>query len=94
MTLTDSVISSFISLVDYFLIRRTLVKVSHLLTKDETSIYWYARGFNWRSIIAVLLTIWIPFRKVWLCFYMGPMLICLFRSWMGNGHKELGECAE
>lgn len=51
-----------LSLVDYFLIRRTNVKVSNLLNRDKTSIYWYYSGFNWRAFIAVLGTIWLPIR--------------------------------
>lgn len=61
--LMHTVLPTLSSLVDYFVLRKALVKVSDLLKKDESSIYWYRNGFGWRAIIAVLGAAWLPFRK-------------------------------
>lgn len=52
-----------VSIVDYYLVRKTRVNVSHLLTYNATSIYWYVGGRNWRAPIALLLAVWLPCRE-------------------------------
>lgn len=54
---------SLLSLVDYFLIRKALVKVSNVLLIDKKSIYWFHKGFNLRAAVTVLATIWVPLRE-------------------------------
>lgn len=44
-------------LADYFIVRRRKIRVSHLFIRDQSSIYWYVRGFNIRAFIAWTLTV-------------------------------------
>ncbi|KAK9900701.1 hypothetical protein P389DRAFT_208144 [Cystobasidium minutum MCA 4210] len=52
---------SGIFLVDYLLLRKRYVRVSHLLKTDTSSIYWYTKGCNWRAVVATALSVWLPF---------------------------------
>ena len=38
-----------IMMADYFLIRRQKLKLSDLYTANDSSIYWYTHGFNFRA---------------------------------------------
>jgi NCS1 family nucleobase:cation symporter-1 len=44
-----------IMLCDYLLIRRRRLSIPDLYIGDSSSIYWYHRGFHWRSILAFLI---------------------------------------
>ncbi|KAL4789571.1 permease for cytosine/purines, uracil, thiamine, allantoin-domain-containing protein [Aspergillus venezuelensis] len=43
---------------DYFLIRRTTMKLSDMYTSNPSSLYWYSRGWNWRAGIAWVMGTW------------------------------------
>jgi NCS1 family nucleobase:cation symporter-1 len=49
-------------LVDYFVIRKRKLVIPDLFIGDDSSIYWYTKGFNWRAIAALLLAMWISIR--------------------------------
>lgn len=43
---------------DYFLLRRTTVKLTDLYGAGPRSIYWYSRGWNWRAAVAWVSGVW------------------------------------
>ncbi|KAI1778577.1 NCS1 nucleoside transporter [Hypoxylon cercidicola] len=43
---------------DYFLLRGTTVKLTDLYGSGPQSIYWYARGWNWRAALAWIAGVW------------------------------------
>ena len=47
----------FCRLADYFIVRKRKIRVSHLYIRNESSIYWYKRGFNIRAFAAWTITI-------------------------------------
>ncbi|GAB7363948.1 hypothetical protein MBLNU230_g4510t1 [Neophaeotheca triangularis] len=47
-----------IMFVDYFLIRKRLVKLTDLYEESPKSIYWYSKGWNWRAAVAWPLGFW------------------------------------
>lgn len=47
-----------IMFADYFVLRRTNVKLSELYANSEGSIYWYVGGWNWRAAVAWLAGVW------------------------------------
>lgn len=46
-----------IMFADYFLIRKTTVKLTSLYG-GSTSIYWYSKGWNWRAAVAWPIGVW------------------------------------
>ena len=40
-----------IMLTDYFLVRKQKVDAQHMLIENNSSKYWYNKGFNWKAII-------------------------------------------
>jgi hypothetical protein len=44
-----------IMLCDYLIIRRRRLVIPDLYIGDSSSIYWYHKGFHWRTILAFLL---------------------------------------
>ena len=69
-------------MVDYFVIRKTHVRVPDLLTQTESSIYWYSSGINVRAVVALAFSVWMPFRKFF------PRLIC---NYLRSAH--IGTCS-
>ncbi|KAF9050257.1 NCS1 nucleoside transporter family [Panaeolus papilionaceus] len=49
---------SGIMLVEYHIVRRRRVKLSHMFIANFTSDYWYWHGLNWRAPIAWVLGVW------------------------------------
>lgn len=47
-----------IMFADYFLLRKTNIKLTDLYGSGPQSIYWYARGWNWRAAIAWIAGVW------------------------------------
>ncbi|KAJ9312560.1 hypothetical protein DTO271D3_7107 [Paecilomyces variotii] len=45
-------------LADYHLVRRHKLKLKDLYTGNQSSIYWYTRGFNWRGPVAFVAGMW------------------------------------
>ncbi|KAI9367374.1 permease for cytosine/purines, uracil, thiamine, allantoin-domain-containing protein [Aspergillus egyptiacus] len=43
---------------DYFLLRRTTMKLTDMYGSTPSSIYWYWRGWNWRAGVAWILGVW------------------------------------
>jgi NCS1 family nucleobase:cation symporter-1 len=67
-TIFLTVISSFtvffgpicgLQVCDYFLVRRRRIKLSDLYIARPGAIYYYARGFNWRTVVSWTLG-WVP----------------------------------
>ncbi|KEF60185.1 uncharacterized protein A1O9_05035 [Exophiala aquamarina CBS 119918] len=48
-----------ITFCDYFLVRKRLLKLSHLYQNNPESIYYYWKGMNWRAPVAWLMGVWI-----------------------------------
>ncbi|KAG9516977.1 NCS1 nucleoside transporter, partial [Aureobasidium melanogenum] len=44
-----------IMFADYFLLRKTNIKLTELFSNHPNSIYWYAKGWNWRAGVAWIL---------------------------------------
>lgn len=57
-------LTSTYSLADYFVLRRKKVRVSHLYSASQDSIYWYWKGFNWRAIVALVVCVAILLREL------------------------------
>lgn len=53
----EAYVEEYDRLADYFIVRRRLVRLSHLFIRNESSIYWYVRGINPRAFLAWTLTI-------------------------------------
>ncbi|KAL2803118.1 permease for cytosine/purines, uracil, thiamine, allantoin-domain-containing protein [Aspergillus granulosus] len=47
-----------IMFVDYFLIRRTTMKLSDMYASTPASLYWYTKGWNWRAGVAWVTGVW------------------------------------
>jgi NCS1 family nucleobase:cation symporter-1 len=47
-----------IMFADYFLIRKTTMKLTELYSSSPTSIYWYTKGWNWRAGVAWVAGMW------------------------------------
>ncbi|KAL4960009.1 nucleobase cation symporter-1 family protein [Aspergillus stella-maris] len=47
-----------IMFADYFLIRRTTMKLTDMYTSNPSSLYWYTRGWNWRAAVAWVSGTW------------------------------------
>lgn len=47
-----------IMLADYHVVRGRKLKVDHLYRGDESSIYWFTGGVNWRAPVAFALVAW------------------------------------
>ncbi|KAF7558412.1 hypothetical protein G7046_g5735 [Stylonectria norvegica] len=43
---------------DYFLLRKTTMKLTDLYGNSSHSIYWYTKGWNWRAVIAWPMGVW------------------------------------
>ncbi|KAL3468948.1 permease for cytosine/purines, uracil, thiamine, allantoin-domain-containing protein [Aspergillus californicus] len=47
-----------IMFADYFLLRKKNMKLTAMYGSNESSIYWYAKGWNWRAGLAWILGVW------------------------------------
>ncbi|KAL4919218.1 permease for cytosine/purines, uracil, thiamine, allantoin-domain-containing protein [Aspergillus aurantiobrunneus] len=47
-----------IMFADYFLLRKTTMKLTALYGSSESSLYWYTRGWNWRAGVAWVVGVW------------------------------------
>ncbi|SPO03120.1 related to uracil permease [Cephalotrichum gorgonifer] len=47
-----------IMFADYFLLRKTTIKLTELFSNSPESIYWYTRGWNWRAAVAWPMGVW------------------------------------
>ncbi|KAL3451546.1 permease for cytosine/purines, uracil, thiamine, allantoin-domain-containing protein [Aspergillus insuetus] len=47
-----------IMFVDYFLIRKTTMKLSDMYASTPASLYWYTKGWNWRAGVAWVTGVW------------------------------------
>jgi NCS1 family nucleobase:cation symporter-1 len=47
-----------IMFADYFILRKRTIKLTDLYGNSQESIYWYAKGWNWRAAIAWILGVW------------------------------------
>ncbi|CAH0058499.1 unnamed protein product [Clonostachys solani] len=47
-----------IMFADYFLLRKTTIKLTELFSKSPESIYWYTKGWNWRAAVAWPMGVW------------------------------------
>ncbi|KAI9155566.1 NCS1 nucleoside transporter [Paramyrothecium foliicola] len=47
-----------IMFADYFLLRKTTMKLTELFSNDPSSIYWYTKGWNWRAGLAWIIGVW------------------------------------
>lgn len=44
-------------MVDYYIIRKQKLKLTHLYVDSEDSIYWFYRGYNIRAIVCWILAV-------------------------------------
>lgn len=44
---------------DYFLLRKRKLKLTDLYKFDESSVYWYRNGVNWRAFVAWVGGVWV-----------------------------------
>ncbi|KAF4448382.1 putative uracil permease [Fusarium austroafricanum] len=47
-----------IMFADYFILRKTTIKLTDLYGNSSESIYWYTNGWNWRAAVAWILGVW------------------------------------
>ncbi|RDW83631.1 nucleobase cation symporter-1 family protein [Aspergillus mulundensis] len=47
-----------IMFADYFLLRKTTMKLTHMYGSTPASIYWYTGGWNWRAAVAWVFGTW------------------------------------
>ncbi|KAM0192257.1 hypothetical protein ACHAPI_008431 [Fusarium lateritium] len=47
-----------IMFADYFILRKRTIKLTDLYGNSQESIYWYAKGWNWRAAVAWVLGVW------------------------------------
>jgi NCS1 family nucleobase:cation symporter-1 len=47
-----------IMFADYFLLRKTTIKLTELFSTSPESIYWYTKGWNWRAAVAWPMGVW------------------------------------
>ncbi|KAL4876509.1 permease for cytosine/purines, uracil, thiamine, allantoin-domain-containing protein [Aspergillus karnatakaensis] len=47
-----------IMFADYFLLRKTTMKLTDMYGSTPASIYWYTKGWNWRAGLAWILGVW------------------------------------
>jgi NCS1 family nucleobase:cation symporter-1 len=47
-----------IMFADYFILRKTTMKLTELYSSSPTSIYWYTKGWNWRAGVAWVAGMW------------------------------------
>ncbi|KAL2867511.1 nucleobase cation symporter-1 family protein [Aspergillus lucknowensis] len=47
-----------IMFADYFLIRKTTMKLSDMYASTPASLYWYTKGWNWRAGVAWVSGVW------------------------------------
>lgn len=47
-----------IMFVDYFVLRRRLIKLTAVYDESPSALYWYRHGFNWRAVVAWPLGWW------------------------------------
>ncbi|RDW58497.1 hypothetical protein BP5796_12427 [Coleophoma crateriformis] len=50
--------SSAIVASDYYIIRRRKLVIPDLYVGNDSGIYWYTRGINWRAVVALALAMW------------------------------------
>lgn len=48
-----------IMFADYFLIRKRTMKLTDLFDESPSTLYWYAKGWNWRAAIAWVAGVWL-----------------------------------